>query len=217
MTKARINYEHIPMNGQLAAFHIDIKVPKDVLNIKKLEKEIPRVMKQIAKDAKSFWDSEAAKRLKTSRVKYKESTNIEVLGDNTVMIVMEPFAGIIENAGGPKRGFDMKPGFLNSTKATRKFRIPRAFAATLPNRHAPIHAKIATKFIIIPLRWSVGGTRFRTVSDKSPAESWIWKPKKNSRLGPDGVKIREDVIREMSDNIIPNRMREMIEKVWGAS
>lgn len=199
----------IPVSHTALAFDIEVQLPKDFLSMKKLNKGMPKVLREIAKDIKSFWDSEVGRKLKTARVKYRDGAKVTVVDDRTILISMEAFGGALEKG----KKFDMKPGFLNSPKVKVKgqHKLPPFVARTLPK--APISIPTMTKFLIIPMRWSQGGTKFRTVSDKSPVDSWIWKRKDPNRA----INISDTVVKEAEERIIPKHMKEYIEQIWRSS
>ncbi len=196
---------------------IDIKMPPDMLEriALKYEEQIPKVLNQIGLLGHTYWTQLAAKKLSTSRRDYTKALSYRMIGGsgvqltlggsgtgtlNTTMIAIE--------LGGPK--FDMKPGFLNSPKAkTGKRKFPKAVADAFVDRKGP------SKYMIVPLVQrdgtvaSAGNVKFRTVSTHSPDSgkgSW-WHP------GWKGVNLREEVLRELNERIIPEAFAPLLDNL----
>jgi len=195
---------------------IDIKIPRDLIdNIsKEFVDNLPKALHQIGLEGHTYWTQLASQRLKTSRRDYIQALSYQVTG-NSVQIVLGG-AGLGGNTntamvsielGGPS--FDMKPGFLNSSKAkTGKRKFPRGIAASLPETTI----KGLNKYMIVPIMpgeqvvASASSFKFRTVSSNSPPESW-WHP------GWKGVKLADEVIEELNTNIIPDALRPLLDKM----
>jgi len=180
---------------------IDIRFPDALLEYeKRIRKKIPSMVRRIATEGKSFWKSEAGRRLKSSRLAYQKAIDFRVVDDLSFYLVLEGFLPYSVEYG--RKGFDMKPGLLKNAKPwPPKRKFPRALAATL----AP---KSITKYRIIPLNVNhyINMQKpkvFRTVHDASPQNSWIhpgWK----------GVNISETVIEELDKTIIPKHVKKLL-------
>lgn len=186
-----------PQNLQI---NIDVSFPEALLDYdKKLKKKLPGTMRRIAMEGKSFWKSEAGRKLKSSRKAYQDAIDMQVVDELSFYLTLEGFLAYSIDYGG--KGFDMKPGLLkNALPKKRKF--PRALAATF----AP---KVAlTRYRIVPLNVNnhinlQKPKVFRTVHDQSPANSWIhpgWK----------GMKISEAVVEELDKKIIPRHINKLL-------
>ncbi len=189
-----------PQQMQVA---MDVKFPEALLDFdKKLKKKLPGTMRRIAMEGKSFWKSQAGRKLKSSRKAYQDAIDMQVVDELSFYLTLEGFLAYSIDYGG--KSFDMKPGLLKNAlpwppKGKRRF--PRALAATF----AP---KAITRYRIIPLNVNhyVNMQKpkvFRTVHDQSPANSWIhpgWK----------GMKISESVVEELDKHIIPRHINKLL-------
>jgi len=190
----------VPSTGISVAVYIEI--PEPLLNLpKRVQRKWPSTMRRIGIEGRSFWRSEAGRRLKSSRLAYQKALNFHIVDNNAAYITLSGFLAVsVENG---RKGFDMKPGFLAKPGGKRKF--PRALAASLPKRGA------ATRYRIIPLNVNryINMKKpkvFRTVTDKSPAGSW-WHP------GFNGIRIVDTVIQELNDNIIPRNVEKLFREL----
>jgi len=204
-----VNISTFPVNHQVTGLDIEVHLPKGLLDMKAFEKKLPRTLKNIAKDAKQFWESEAGRKLKTARVKYREGVKVIALDNRTILIELDAFGATLEKS----KGFDMKPGFMSSPNVKIKGhqKLPKFVSQMLPK--APINVKTMTRYLIIPMRYSQGGTKFRTVSDKSPKNTWIWKRKDETR----DLELSNEVVKELQQRIIPEHIKALIEEVWRTS
>lgn len=201
-----VNISTFPVTQAVTGFDIKVHIPRGLLDMKKFNKALPKTLKNIAKDAKQFWESEAGRKLKTSRVKYRDGVQVTVVDARTILIGLSKFGGALERG----KPFDMKPGFMNSGKIKIKGhqKLPKFVSMMLAK--APISVPTMKRYLIIPMRWSQGGTKFRTVSDKSPIDTWMWKRKDDNK----DLELSASVIKELQDTIIPKHLNALIEEVW---
>jgi hypothetical protein len=167
-----------------------------------LGKELDKVAGAIAKEGKSFWKSEAGRKLKSSRTPYIDGLDVKV-NQKSATILLSGFIPYMVEVGVPQ--FDMKPGFLAKAKPIGKRKIPRDKAASITPTKTP-----ATMYRIIPLNVNRQVNRkptlFRTVTDKSPPGSWNFP-------GMKGKNLREEVINELNDVIIPKHMKKLLDSL----
>lgn len=184
--------------------HIDVTFPEKLLDYdKRLTKKLPGTMRRIALEGKSFWKSEAGRKLRSSRRAYQDAINMQVVDELSFYLTLDGFLAFSVDVGGA--GFDMKPGLLKNAMSwpPKNRKIPRAVADSLPNKSQGI-----TRYKIIPLNVNhyvnmQKPTVFRMVHDKSPSGSWRhpgWK----------GMKISESVITELDKRIIPAHMKKLL-------
>lgn len=188
--------------------HIDVKLPDELLNLdKKMLKRVPAMTRRIALEAKSFWKSEAGRRLRSSRKVYQNAIEHHMIDDTSFYLTLSGYIPYSVEMGG--QGFDMKPGFLRNAKPwppPGKKRFPRAKAETF----AP---KSITQYRIIPLNvnryvnmnhatLNQKPTKFRTVHDQSPAGSW-------KHPGFKGARIADEVAKELDTRIIPKHVAKL--------
>lgn len=183
--------------------NFDVTFPETLLDYdKKLKKKLPGMMRRIATEGKSFWKSEAGRKLKSSRKPYQDAISMTVVDDLSFYLSLEGFLAYSIDSGG--QGFDMKPGLLKNAMPwpPKKRRFPRAVAANLKDKST------ITRYKIVPLNVNhyVNMQKpkvFRTVHDQSPANSWIhpgWK----------GMKISEAVVEELTNVIIPKHVSKLL-------
>lgn len=193
---------------------VEIKIPPDLLDhiSEKFMAGLPRALNQIGLLGHAYWQQQAAEKLTSARRDYVRALSYTVVG-NSVHLTLggsgmtgkkNTFALAVE-LGGPK--FDMKPGFLNSPKArtgSRKF--PRELRDKLKRNMAPV------KYMIIPIVQDksvvASGTnvKFRTVTSNSPSSAWWHK-------GWKGVKLADDVARELNERIVPEALGPLLESI----
>ena len=182
---------------------IQVELSDSLLNYeKRVTKKLPGVIRRIALESKSFWKSEAGRKLKSSRNVYVKAINFQVVDALSFYLTLsDPLAVAVESGG---KSFDLKPGYLrNRPKKKRKF--PRALAAELPNK------SLATQYRIIPLNVSrfVNMQKpkvFRTVTNLSKASSWM-------HPGWTGVNITASVVAEMNNVIIPKHVKKFLSEI----
>ena len=150
-------------------FSLQVIVPKNFLNTAKLEAGKESAMRAVMADAESFWRSEASRRLNSSRDQYLAGIETQLTSKaNVVLYLRGSFALQIEDGF---KGFDMKPGFLNSDKAK-----------TGKNG----------KYFIVPIE--PGSSEFRTVT-AAQSGKWIHPGWEGAKILPDLKKmIKEDLI-----------------------
>lgn len=192
----------IPLPPMANSVGIYVELPDSLLNFEKnIRRKLPGTLRRIAMEGKSFWKSEAGRRLKSSRNAYQKGIDFKIADDTSAYLVLEGFLPVsIENG---RKGFDMKPGFLS--KPSKKRKIPKAIAASLPKKPA------AMRHRIIPLNVNKyinmqKPTVFRTVTDLSPADSWL-------HPGFKGRKIVDEVVKQLNEDIIPRHMKKMLGEV----
>lgn len=183
---------------------ISVDVSPSILNYtKNLKRKLPGTIRRIAMEGKSFWKSEAGRKLKSSRRVYQNSIKMDIISDTSFTLQLEGFLACSIDDGNSK--FDMKPGFLSNAKLFGKRKYPRAIAANLLNKSA------ITMYRIIPLNVNRYITMqkpkvFRTVHNLSPASSW-WHP------GWKGIKISNSVVQELQNKIIPKHLKELLNSI----
>lgn len=185
---------------------IEINIPTDLLSVKNFESKLEETIIEAALEARNFWETAAGQRLTTSRERYIDAISMTQEGPGQVTLSLsDSFAQKVEKGSS---GFDMKPGFLRSPKLkTGPKKMPAAVAKTVISTGAP-----ASKWMIIPLntnRDAPMGTpgAFRTFTDQQ-VSGWI-------HPGFKGVNIREDVVAELRDNILPQRIEKLIDELYG--
>lgn len=185
---------------------IDVQFPKELLEFdKRLKKKLPGVMRRIALEGKSFWKSEAGRKLKSSRNLYQSAIDMKVVDETSFYLSLTGFLAFSVDQG--NGSFDMKPGLLKNALPwpPKRRKIPRAVAASLPSKTG------ITRYKIIPLNVNryinmQKPTVFRMVTDQSPSNSWRhpgWK----------GMKISEAVVEELNKTIIPAHMQKLFESL----
>ncbi len=204
------------IHGPMVNFNVQVEVHvgDDLFVTEEFMNELPKAMRKIGILAHNFWESEAGKRLVSSRRDYQKALSMELVSPTTVQVTLggahlvgkkNTYVVAVE-LGGPS--FDMKPGFLAS-KHTNKKKIPKAIAENLKRWKwkAPL-----SKWLVIPIHAPprqvvFSGTKiFRTVHDNLPQTAYVhpgWK----------GVKIHEDVIKELNETIIPDVLTPLLNKL----
>ncbi|NBU69841.1 MAG: hypothetical protein EBS53_00025 [Bacteroidetes bacterium] len=194
---------------------ITVELPLKLLDApKNLRKKLPATLRRIAMEGKSFWKAEAGRRLKSSRQKYQEAISVQLVDDMSFFLALTgPFAYGIEEG---RPAFDMKPGLMRNALPwpPKKRKFPRAIAATLRPK-SPI-----TQYRIVPLNVHgyVNLTKprvFRTIHDQTTialsgpnAGKPAWQ-----HPGNVGIKLADEVVRELTDNIIPKHMSKLLTEV----
>lgn len=194
---------------------INVELPEKLLDApKNLRKKLPATLRRIAIEGKSFWKAEAGRRLKSARTKYQQAIDLQIVDDFSFYLTLTgPFAYGIEEG---RPGFDMKPGLMRNALPwpPKKRKFPRAIAATL-RPVSPI-----TQYRIVPL--NVHGYAnmtkprvFRTIHDQTTialsgpnAGKPAWQ-----HPGNKGVKLAEEVVKELTNNIIPRHMSALLTEV----
>lgn len=203
--------------GDLQSFSVQVTVEVPPKFLESIAEEfiagLPRVMNQIGLLGHSYWQQQASAKLHSSSRDYIRALSYQVVG-NTVELTLgganmkgakNTFVLAVE-LGGPK--FDMKPGFLNSPKArTGPRKFPRELREKLKRGPGG-----PMKYLIVPIVKdrsvvaSAANVKFRTVHSASPPSSW-WHP------GWKGVKISDDVSRELNERIIPEAFKPLLESI----
>lgn len=193
----------MPLPATAMSVGIYIELPDELIDLpKNLERKLPKTMRRIALEGKSFWKSEAGRKLKSSRMEYQKSIDMQIVDNTSCYLVLQGFLAVSVEHG--RKGFDMKPGFLAKAKPiSGKRKFPRAVADTLQKTSGG-----ATRYRVIPLNVNryINMQKpkvFRTVTDKSPAGSWL-------HPGFQGVNLVETVIEELNTNIIPKNVHDLL-------
>lgn len=189
--------------GPGVSVDIVVDIPKDFINDEEFHKRLPSVIEEAVLEAAVFWESEAGRRLKTSRERYQAAIHVDTDGATSQIVLKDPFAVMIETG---TSGWNMKEQFLRSPKArTGAIKMPRAVAAGLIKGAPP------SRRIVVPINGNrqapfTQPTAFRTVTDKQPASMW-------NHPGVTGVDIASDVIHELETNILPRHIGALIDEV----
>ena len=170
-----------PQNVQI---NIDVSFPEALLDFdKRLKKKLPGTMRRIALEGKSFWKSEAGRKLRASRKAYQDAIDMQVVDELSFYLTLEGFLAYSVDYGG--KSFDMKPGLLrNATKISPK--VGRYRVIPLNPKH-----------LVNMQRPKV----FATVTERS--SGWVhpgWK----------GMKISEAVVEELDKRIIPQHIDKLL-------
>lgn len=190
---------------------VTIDLPSGFLSTEEFENALPKALKTAAKLALTYWESEAGKRLKSSRRDYQKAlsmaqvsnTEVHIILGGTNMVGKKNTYVVAVELGGPK--FDMKPGFMASPHTNKK-KIPRAVADVL---HKWPWAKPKNKWLVIPLNTErqvvfTNPKIFRTVHDNLPTQAY-------QHPGWKGARIHEDVVKELDEHIIPEVLGPILE------
>jgi len=162
---------------------ISVEIPDDLFGTEEIVARIPETVADIVREARNFWESEAGRRLKDKRRDvYQDALRIRQGNDGWSLELEGKVANDIEAGFEP---FDMKPGMLAGPKA----------------RMGP-----KGRYNIIPIDKTGAPVALRTVTENSPANSWI-------HPGFKGVDIATDVHREIMDNLIPKHIEILIDEV----
>lgn len=138
----------------------------------------------IAVESRNYWETVAGQNLNKTRDRYIKALEFVQKGENEISIHLNPGKEhkLANMLEGGWESFDMKPGFLKG----RTYRV-------------------------IPLD-TPSGRIFKTVSLKSSEYSWWnlgeWSGKWGYRK--EGYNFREEVAKEMEDNIIPRHIDRVI-------
>lgn len=153
--------------------------PKDFPNFEDFTEEFntqfTKGLKKLGYESKSFWISEAGRRLNRSRKAYQRSITVSV-DDGLVQIKLAAPGGLASKnerwlALAVEQGlpsYDLKPGFLKGGKKSR----------------------------VIPLDTKYDGKIFRTVKATGHENKWIYP-------GLRGLNLRDTVIDEVNNVLIP--------------
>lgn len=141
----------------------------------------------IAVEARNYWEAVAGQTLNKTRDRYIKALEFVQKADNEISIQLNPGKEhtFANMLEGGWESFDMKPGFLKG----RTYRV-------------------------IPLD-TPSGKLFRTVSLTSPDSSWRNLGKWSGKLGQrkEGYNLREEVAKELEDNIIPRHLDRIISEL----
>jgi len=180
---------------------VSVSFAEDVLSAEDLERELPGLYKELSTAAKDFWESQAGRSIQSSRrlQGYRQALQIES-DDQSGSVIFDP-----DNVSDPNRrhavgitefgtsGFDLKPGFLRTTKKYQNLKNKK----NLPYRIIPLHA-IGPKDPSPPVE-------FRVVTTAS--SGWMYPYRKGLDLAGDVFRFWEQhskaKIQEMLDRIYP--------------
>ncbi len=168
----------------MSDFRVSIKIDKDIFSKEEWEELGKRVVKTAMHKAKSFWKTEAGLRLDSTRANYQKSIHIR---GNTIYLqhdnpTINKVLMRLEN--GTPTQIDLKPNLL-------KNQLYRVIPLNRDNPAKPL--------------------TFRTVSVNSPSKSWMWPKSPSGKMGA-GVKIHEDVLRELETYIIYDELTEVLKE-----
>lgn len=206
-----MNFVHTATTAGDLNLEISVELPSGFLDTEEFEKALPKALKTAGILAKTYWESEAGKRLKSSRRDYQKALSMEQVSNTEVHITLggankvgkKNTYVIAVELGGPK--FDMKPGFLASPYTNKK-KIPRAVAEVL---HKWPWKSPKNKWLVIPLNTErqvvfANPKIFRTVHDNLPNQAY-------QHPGWQGVQIHKDVIKELDEHILPEVLGPILE------
>ncbi len=188
-----------PQNVQV---HIDVRFPEALLDFdKKLKKKLPGTMRRIAMEGKSFWKSQAGRKLKSSRKAYQDAIDMQMVDELSFYLTLEGFLAYSVDYGG--KSFDMKPGLMKNALPwpPKRRRIPKDWIPKSP-------PGTINRYRVVPLNPShfinmQKPKAFRTVHDQSPVGSW-------KHPGWKGMKISESVVEELDKKIIPKHIAKLL-------
>lgn len=186
---------------------ISVEFPTSLLDMdKNFKKKLPGTMRRIAMEGKSFWKAEAGRKLKSSRLAYQKAIDMKVVDDLSFYLTLSGFLAFSVESG--RGAFDMKPGFLKTSSKVRRsgFTRMKHDKTQTGTQNIPMG-----NYRVIPLNTNhyinmTSPRMFRTVSNNSPADSWMhpgWK----------GIKLAEEVIKELDEQIIPKHMDKLIKEL----
>jgi len=171
--------------------NVTITVPDNLmfdLYFNGLEKRLRGIVFRVMRDAKTYWRTEAGKRLKSSRKWYMGSITSERIAEDEMVIKMTGWAVMLE-VGTP--GFDMKENLL-------KGRYSRVVPLNLQTEPAP-----GTKGRDYFVNWPFVNARvFRTVTATSQGWQYPSKP---------GAQILPDVIYRIENYLLPKYINEVLD------
>ncbi|NJL53725.1 hypothetical protein HC928_00370 [bacterium] len=79
-----------PLKQPPTTLAISVEMPDELLNLeKKLQKKLPGTLRRIAMEGRSFWKSEAGRRLKSSRNAYMNAIGFQVVDELSFYITLE--------------------------------------------------------------------------------------------------------------------------------
>ena len=196
-----INLNQLFHSTGAANVSIDVDIPQDLFGAEALIARMPGTIEDIVIEAAAFWEAEAGRRLKTSRKEYQKSIHFTQEGDQWSLTLEGKVANMIEQ-GFDK--YDMKPGLLSGPNSRPgPVKIPTLVRKFFIRTGRPK----ATRYNIVPIPQPGGGDPlYRTVTDASPASSWI-------HPGFKGVHIAESVADEMMNHIIQDKLGRMVDEV----
>lgn len=200
------------MIGSISALttpqHLQISVkvtfPQSLLELdKRIKQKLPGTMRRIALEGKSFWKSEAGRKLKSSRRAYQDAIDMKV-NQLDIELTLTGFLAYSVDQG--NKAYDMKPGLLKNALPwpPKRLKIPRDKASELTGRTG------ISRYKVIPLNpnhyVNMQKPRvFRMVTDKSSG----WKHK--GWQTP--TKISDSVVEELDKNIIPRHIETLLNEL----
>lgn len=183
-------------------YELEVIIPDDLLSTDEFKRRLPDTVADIVLEARNFWEAEAGRRLRSSLHRYQEAIKIVQDGDQMGITLDSDFARGVETG---MNSFDMKPGFLASSRIKTKRYVPKFVADQFKSHGAP------SKWMVIPLnvdRSPLGFSsgEFRTFTDTQPGGAW-------QHPGIGGVNIAETVITELNEVIIPKHLEKLIDSL----
>ncbi len=178
---------------------VNVELPDSLVDLpNKFRKKLPGALRRIAMEGKSFWKSEAGRKLKSSRIAYQKGIDFKIVDELSFYLELSGFIPYAVEAG--VKSFDMKPGLL-ANPSKRKNLHKRKRWPTL---------KSATRYKIVPINDKgyirmTKPKKFRTVTDVSPG--WI-------HPGLEGRNLVEAVVDQLDRYIIPKHMEKLMEEVF---
>ena len=154
------------------------------------DRKLPGKMYKIARQAKSFWRSEAGRRLKTSREAYQRSLHMEKTEYGySVQVGVNGSKSenwLAKSVEEGNEGYDMKPGFMaNAPKS------PTGAALVVVNEKRRINKK---------------GSVIRSVGASSKSGSWMY-PK------TEGIHLKEEVVKHIEEELAPKYIDELLKEI----
>lgn len=191
---------------------IEIKFPEGFFDFDSIDEKLPDALFEAGMEARTFWKSEAGRRLSSTRERYQESIELRVpVRGDISLFINDSFILDVEMG---RRPYSLRPFFLDSPMMRNgPVKIPTSMAPFIKKTGQPK----ATRWMIVPLnvnREPVGrfdpipNPEFRIFTDTQPESKW-------QHPGFPGVNIHEDVAKELADNILPKHLDAMLEELFG--
>src|SRR5690606_35184537 len=95
----------MPLPATAMSVGIYIELPDELIDLpKNLKRKLPKTMRRIALEGKSFWKSEAGRKLKSSRMEYQKSIDMQIVDNTSCYLVLQGFLAVSVEHG--RKGFD---------------------------------------------------------------------------------------------------------------
>lgn len=180
--------------------NIAVTIPPGFLDLSQLDDRLEDALFDIAIAGRNFWESEAGRRLNSSREKYVDAITFSQTTGSVSLRLNSRFANMIETGAS---SFSLRPGYLKSPKikqGTKK--IPKYVA---DRRFVPTDKNI--RWMVIPITDKTGNVTFRTFREDHPPTKWM-------HPGFKGYRILDAVEEELIDEIIPDVIDKLIDEVF---